>query len=205
MLQSARVLTAFALAAGPLLAGAYPATRDDIARAEKQRLVSQLNALVPAPLYDNDLIADVRTVRAPDRLGRPASLVYRARKAGRPVAAIFEATAPDGYSGPIRLLVGVKADGSVAGVRVIAHKETPGLGDRIDLNISDWILRFAGKSLTAPDPARWAVKKDGGVFDQFSGATVTPRAVVKSVKNALLYFEQNRDALFAPDAATATP
>ena len=113
---------------------------------------------------------------------------------------IVPATAPDGYGGAIELIVGINADGTVAGVRVVAHKETPGLGDKIDARKSRWIDAFAGRSLADPAPAQWAVQKDGGVFDQFTGATITPRAVTAAVKRTLQFFEANREALLAPAA-----
>jgi electron transport complex protein RnfG len=116
---------------------------------------------------------------------------------GRPVAAILAPVAPDGYNGAIHLLVGLTADGTITGVRVLSHSETPGLGDRIERAKSDWILQFDGKSLAKPPPEKWAVVKDGGVFDALTGATITPRAVVKALRNTLLYFERHRDELFA--------
>lgn len=113
--------------------------------------------------------------------------MYIARQDDRPVAAILEATAPDGYSGAIQLLVGVDFSGTVLGTRVTEHHETPGLGDKIELRLSDWITHFSGKTIAAGNDAHWAVKKDGGDFDQFTGATITPRAVVNAVKRAGLY------------------
>src|SRR5690606_4959952 len=111
--------------------------------------------------------------------------VYRAFRGGEPVAALFNSVAPDGYSGEIRLLVGVRVDGSLSGVRVLSHKETPGLGDPIEVRHSDWITRFSGLSLENPPFERWKVRRDGGDFDQFTGATITPRAVVKATRNTL--------------------
>ena len=105
--------------------------------------------------------------------------------------------APNGYNGPIHLLVGIKADGTLAGVRVVKHRETPGLGDVVEISRSDWILGFNDRSLSKPDEKGWKVKRDGGIFDQFTGATITPRAVVKAVHNALLYFEKNQVILFS--------
>ena len=122
--------------------------------------------------------------------------VYRAFRNGEPVAALLTPVAPNGYSGEIRLLVGIYADGRVAGVRVLGHKETPGLGDAIEIERSDWITSFAGRSLGNPPLEDWKVKRDGGVFDQFTGATITPRAVVQAVRKTLLYFERHRDELF---------
>ncbi|MHA5866058.1 electron transport complex subunit RsxG, partial [Pseudomonas aeruginosa] len=129
---------------------------------------------------------------------RPA---YVARLHGQASAVILQASAPDGYSGAIQLLVGVTAQGRLLGVRVVAHKETPGLGDRIELAKSPWVHGFDGKSLGDPADAGWAVKKDGGTFDQFAGATVTPRAVVRAVHKALRYFDANRERLLAPEEA----
>ena len=120
------------------------------------------------------------------------------RKQNQPVAAIFTATTPDGYSGNIRLVVGINADQTLAGVRVLTHKETPGLGDWIDAEKSDWILSFSGKSLQNPKDTGWAVKKEGGEFDQFTGATITPRAVVVAVKKVLIWSGQHTDILYAP-------
>jgi electron transport complex protein RnfG len=104
---------------------------------------------------------------------------------------------PDGYSGPIKLLVAVNYDGTLGGVRVISHKETPGLGDKIEESRSDWVLGFNGKSLTDPLLEKWKVKRDGGIFDQFTGATITPRSIVSAVKHTLLYERDHRDALYA--------
>jgi electron transport complex protein RnfG len=112
------------------------------------------------------------------------------------MAAIFNSIAPNGYSGKIHLLVGVFADGSVAGVRAVKHSETPGLGDAIETQKSDWIFSFNDRSLSSPVPSNWLVKKDGGDFDQFTGATITPRAIVLAVKNTLLYYQQNADSIF---------
>jgi Na+-translocating ferredoxin:NAD+ oxidoreductase subunit G len=147
---------------------------------------------------------DVVLVRDPELLGTPGQVsVYRARQRGRPVAVVISPVAPVGYSGPIRLLVGILADGTLSGVRVVSHRETPGLGDKVELERDDWILGFDGRSLGDPPVSRWAVRRDGGVFDQFTGATVTPRAVVRAVRDALVYFEAHRDELFAAPAGAA--
>lgn len=135
---------------------------------------------------------------APEWLGTDQPVtVYRARKSGQPVALFATPVAPDGYSGPIQLLVGVYADGTLAGVRVLAHKETPGLGDAIDEKRAPWIFGFAGKSLSNPGLDGWRVKKDGGSFDQFTGATITPRGG-QATRRFLEYVRDHRDALFAP-------
>jgi electron transport complex protein RnfG len=192
------MLGLFAVVATTIVAFTEQQTRDQIKENERIALMKALNALVPASQYDNDILTDTLTVAADDLLGsKTETLVYRARKQGEDVASIFTVTAPDGYSGRIKILVGINADSSLAGVRVIEHKETPGLGDKVDEQRTDWILQFKGLSLTQPDSALWKVKKDGGEFDQFTGATITPRAVVKAIKKSLLYFEQHRDTLFA--------
>ena len=127
---------------------------------------------------------------------------YIATLRGQPSAVILQVTAPDGYSGAIHLLVGIKAGGQLAGVRVLRHKETPGLGDKIELSKSPWVKSFDNKSLANPGADGWAVKKDGGKFDQFAGATITPRAVVKAVHQALQYFDQHQAELLAPSATS---
>ncbi len=134
-----------------------------------------------------------------ERLGADRTVVYRARQGDRPAGVVLTPVVPDGYAGPIRLLVAVLPDGTLGGVRVLSHKETPGLGDKIEEAKSHWVLDFAGKSLDDPPPARWKVRRDGGDFDQFTGATITPRSVVKAVKNALLYVRDKGDALYAPE------
>ena len=131
-----------------------------------------------------------------ERLGQEeAFTVYLAKKNNVVSALIFPVTATDGYSGIIKLLVGINIDGTLAGVRVVSHKETPGLGDAIEIQRSDWILSFNNKSLDNPTGKGWAVKRDGGVFDQFTGATITPRAVVKAVHLSLIYFDRHKKDL----------
>jgi len=195
---AALILTGFAVVGTGLVAITYTSTQDMIAEAQQAALEASLNQLVPADRYDNRVVEDAIAVIAPEWLGTDQPVtVYRARRNGQPVALFATPYAPDGYSGPIQLLIGVYADGTLAGVRVLAHKETPGLGDGIDEKRSPWILDFAGKSLDNPKLERWKVKKDGGVFDQFTGATVTPRAVVKATRRFLEYVQMNQEALFA--------
>lgn len=141
-------------------------------------------------------------IPAPHELpGSEAAIIYRVYAGDEPVAALFVVSARDGYAGPIRLLVGIAMDGAITGVRVLEHRETPGLGDRIETTKSDWVLQFDGHSLRDPEPARWALKGDGGDFDQLTGASVTPRAIVNAVKETLTYFDANRVAVFAAQAA----
>ena len=158
--------------------------------------------ILPESLHDNDLLQDAIKIPAGGELhNREQTLAYRARLNGQPSAIILETVAPDGYSGDIKLLVAIAADGSISGVRVLAHKETPGLGDYIDIGHSDWIKKnFDGQSLAKTPDDAWKVKKDGGSFDYMTGATITPRAVVKAVHGVLKYFADHRDELFAAPA-----
>ncbi|HHB12170.1 MAG TPA: electron transport complex subunit RsxG [Chromatiales bacterium] len=200
-LRAPLLLGAFALAGALLVAGIHAYTAPRIAENERQVLLRGIHDVIPADAYDNDVLRDTVTVQDP-LLGTDEPMTaYIARKQGRPAGVILPVVAPNGYSGPIRLLVGILADGRIGGVRVLAHKETPGLGDKIERSHSDWILQFTGRGLGDPPPDQWAVKRDGGAFDQFTGATISPRAVVQAVKNALLYFQANKDRLFASAAA----
>ncbi len=196
VMLSGLILALFAVAGTGLVAFTNLQTADLIAENERATLLRSLNALVPADSIDNDIVTDNRFLDDPERLGGDRIVVYLGRKQGRPVAAVFGSIVPDGYSGPMKLLVAVRTDGTLGGVRVVSHKETPGLGDKIELRRSDWILGFDDRSLTNPNLAGWGVKRDGGAFDQFTGATVTPRSIVRSVKNTLLYFREHGERLF---------
>jgi len=188
----------FAALGAALVGLTFIQTEDDIKYNEKLTLLRKLNNIIPAESYDNDLLLDTIIIKPSSLLStKEESLAYRARKNNQNVAVVFSSIAPNGYNGSIHLLVGVKADGKLAGVRVVKHRETPGLGDVVEISRSNWILGFDNKSLSDPDDKGWKVKRDGGVFDQFTGATITPRAVVKAVHNALLYFEQNHKILFS--------
>lgn len=198
MLRAAVILTLFAFVGTALLSITHQATVNKIAENERQEILRGLNSVVPADSYDNDLLEDVVEVTSPEFLGTTAPVsVYLASKKGQPVAAVFSTIAPNGYSGAIKLLVGISIDEHVTGVRVVNHKETPGLGDAIDADRSDWILGFSEKSLQNPPQSDWKVKRDGGYFDQFTGATISPRAVVMAVKNTLLYFQTHKQELFS--------
>lgn len=196
-LKAAKILGLFSILGLGLVAFTFDRTREKIDQNERDALLSSLRAVVPASLYDNDIVNDTLLVTDLNTHSVKPATIYRARKNGNPVAAVITVIAPDGYNGNISLLVGIMADGSLTGVRVVSHKETPGLGDNIETDRSDWILSFNGKSLDELTDKQWAVKRDGGTFDQFTGATITPRAVVNSVKSALLYFRQNKAQIFS--------
>jgi electron transport complex protein RnfG len=203
IIYTAIILLLFTIIGTSLVALTYDNTRDRIAANERATLLRKLNQLVPAGSYDNALVDDRITLTNPAAPGKDKTVtVYRARRSGMPVALVITAVAPDGYSGSIRLLVGVRADDSLSGVRVVAHRETPGLGDAIDEQRSNWIYGFDGTSLGNPPLDKWAVLKDGGYFDQLTGATITPRAIVKAVRQTLLYYHANREALYAPAATS---
>lgn len=203
MLRTAALLGAFAVVGTGILAATEALTRDTIAENERKAVLRAIDSLVPPTLHDNDVFADKIRIQEPQLFETEKPLTaYRARRAEQPVALIIESIAPDGYSGDIKLLIAVSADGTLAGVRVIAHRETPGLGDYIEEEKSSWILNFQGLSLSNPSKSGWRVKKDGGTFDQFTGATITPRAVVKAVHKTLQYFSAHRERLFDQPAGT---
>ncbi|MFB8829310.1 electron transport complex subunit RsxG [Azotobacter sp. CWF10] len=201
MLKNSLVLGLFAVVTVGAVTLLQRGTADRIQAAERQAQVRALGEILPSGSYDNDLLANTALLNEPLLGHHGPQPAHLARKDGQTTAVIFRATAPDGYSGAIHLLIGVLADGQLAGVRVIGHRETPGLGDRIELAKDSWILGFTGKSLENPDKSGWAVKKDGGAFDQFAGATITPRAVIKAVHQALRYFQANKGKLLNAQAS----
>lgn len=172
-------------------------------RIADNRLASEYQALgqvVPEALHDNALLDGALPLPAAEALGLPDEFIaWQARRDGQVSAVILPVITREGYSGTISLLVGIAADGELTGVRVLAHQETPGLGDRVETRKSDWIKQFAGLSLGNPPVDQWAVEKDGGAFDAFTGATITPRAVVGAVRRGLEYFEANRTMLLGSD------
>ena len=186
VVSSAGLLALIAALGTGLLAAVDELTRERIAQQEREVLVRQLGRVLPAGAYDNEPLEDTLTL-SHDALADKGEAVriYRARQGGEPVAVVFEHVAPDGYNGNIHLLTGILADGRISGVRVVSHRETPGLGDPIEVERSDWILTLSNRSLEDPEPERWGVTRDGGVFDQFTGATITPRAVVEAVQRVL--------------------
>ena len=194
---TASLLMLFAASGAALVGLTFTQTVDDIKYNEKLTLLRKLNTIIPADRYDNDLLLDTLNIEPSSLLNtKEKTLAYRARNKGQNVAVVFSSVAPSGYNGPIQLLIGIYANGQIAGVRVVKHRETPGLGDVVSITHSDWILGFNNKSLNNPESRKWKVKRDGGVFDQFTGATITPRAVVNAVHDALIYFEKNQVTLF---------
>ncbi len=198
MITASLLLTLYSVIGTGLVAYTSAATTEQIKANEKGVLVNSIGEVLPADSYDNDITTDKISITDPAKLGTPNPVtVYRARKGDTPVAAVITTEAPEGYGGAIKLLIGINSDGTLAGVRTISHAETPGLGDKIETSKDDWILGFTGKSLGEPNLEGWNVKKDGGIFDQFSGATITPRAVVKSIRTTLVYFKDNSDSIFS--------
>lgn len=186
MWRSGLTLGFFAFVGVVLLVGAQWLTKDQIAENDRQMRLQRLNEIVSAAEYDNDLLSTAQQLDVGIKGLADTIKVFTATQGANSVARIYEVTSLQGYSGPISLLIGVDAlDNSLRGVRVISHKETPGLGDKIETNKADWILQFSGKSLSDPDESQWKVRKDGGAFDQFTGATITPRAVVNAVRETL--------------------
>lgn len=201
--SSAAILAAFAVVGTALLAATYLVTRPIIAETEKQAKLALIGQILPKALYDNDLLKDAALLPPAKELGNgEPTPVYRAIREGKPSAAVLEVIAPDGYSGKIRMIVAIKADGEISGVRVVTHNETPGLGDYIEIAKNRWIRIFEGKSLSKYADQDWKVKKDGGKFEHMAGATVTPRAVVKAVHKSLKYFADNQDNIFSLPANT---
>ena len=191
-----------AAAAAFAVSASHEFSKERIAANRRARLIASLNSVLDPALRDRDLATVRIEVADKELLGGDEPVdVYVAEDGGRPVAAVFATAETEGYNSTIHLLIGVSPDGALTGVRAVSHRETPGLGDAIDIKKSRWITKFDGKSLAAPARERWAVDKDDGDFDSITGATVTSRAVVKGVKNTLLYFERHRDDLFTAAAA----
>ncbi|MCF6344872.1 MAG: electron transport complex subunit RsxG [Thiomicrorhabdus sp.] len=208
MFNSAYKLSLFMFVCIVLLLTIYKLTAPQIAHEQREAMLNTFNKVLPPSLYNNTPLEDTLDITDEKSLALLGSknpvTIYRARQNNQPAGVIFQVVARNGYSSHITLLMGVLPDGSVSGVRVLDHRETPGLGDKIEERKDDWILSFNGRTLhtnttnqqvIANDP-RWAVKKDGGEFDQFTGATITPRAVISAVKNALLFVHQRGESLY---------
>lgn len=193
------ILAGFALLASVLLGITNCSTESTIQQRLDEDLVKSLEEVVPANLHDNDMLQDTVTIPSADfNIGATETTVYIAKKSGSVTAVSYKFTAPDGYSGAINMIMGIDRDGKILGVRVLSHKETPGLGDKIEVSKSNWILNFVGRSLDNLTPAQWAVKKDGGEFDQFSGATITPRKSIQAINRGLQLFKANQAQLINP-------
>ncbi|PWQ94005.1 electron transport complex subunit RsxG [Leucothrix arctica] len=204
ILTSGITLGLFALVGVVLLVVVQWFTKDQIIENQRQTKLQRLQEVVPASLYDNDMLATIsQQSLALKGLGSVAN-IYTAKQGDDVTAIVYEVVSTQGYSGPINLLVAVDQQGALTGVRVVTHKETPGLGDKIDTNKSDWILEFVGKSLENPTEALWKVRKDGGEFDQFTGATITPRAVVNAVREVLKFHQVYYEASNNNDYTGAT-
>ena len=197
--KNALILGAFAIASTAVVTLTYIATKPAIENNKQQKLMATLNQVISEDDYDNTLYLDCTQIKEDYLNHANATKVYRAKKGNTPVAVVLQSTAPDGYSGNIEILSAIYIDGTIAGVRVIEHKETPGLGDKVEIRRSDWITSFDGKRPTSIKDTSWAVKKDGGQFDAFTGATITPRAVINAVKRASLYTQNQHQALFNQD------
>jgi len=203
MRKSGLLLALFAFIGVLFVSVSHLLTKEKIVENQRLLLQQKWNEVLDVSRYDNDLNEDYKIISA-EAFDLPYdSSVYLAKsKSGEPIAAIFRVTTLQGYSGRITLLVGVNyKDKHVTGVRVVEHKETPGLGDKVEVKKSDWILGFKGKFLAEPSVKSWAVKKDGGEFDQFTGATITPRAIVELVEHVLMYAHENMSILFAKSPA----
>ncbi|WP_064605235.1 electron transport complex subunit RsxG [Photobacterium sp. J15] len=197
MKKNGGVLAVFALLATSLVSVTHLLTEGRIQEQQQKELLKVLNQVIPAESHDNELYKSCTLVASEQFLGTPEAMpAYLAKKEGQVSGVAIEAIAPDGYNGAIKLIVGLDIEGVVTGVRILSHNETPGLGDKIDTRITDWIYSFTGKKLEGEKDSRWAVRKDGGDFDQFTGATITPRAVVGAVKNVSLYYQRHQQELF---------
>lgn len=207
MTRNSLLLAGFAVLTALLVASTFLGTKDRISAAQRAAEEKALLQIIPRDRHDNAMLDDRIPAPMNDPLLqlREEKSIYIAKRAGIATAALIPAMAPDGYSGAIELIVGVNRDGSVAGVRVLQHRETPGLGDAVDHRKSDWINSFKGRSLTNPEKDRWTVRKDGGDFDQFTGATITPRAVVQATARVLQYAQDKHKELFGAPSADQEP
>lgn len=188
------LLGGFTLLATVLLVAGNMLTKDVIELRQKEDLLASLGQVVPEQYYDNDLLSSPIVIN--DEKDQPVT-IFRGMLENQVSAVAYEISEP-GYSGVIRLIIGIDKKGQILGVRVLSHTETPGLGDKIEANRDDWILGFNGLSLGNPPVSKWKVNKDGGQFDAFSGATITPRAVVKAIENGLVFFRDNQTELLIP-------
>ncbi len=201
LFKTGLTLAAIAAICTAAVAATYQLTRDRIAANEQAFLEQSLEPALAGTFFEGSVTESMLVIPAPHELpGNEDVIVYRVYAEDAPVAALFAVTARDGYAGPIRILLGIGYDGTVTGVRILEHRETPGLGDKIESSRSDWVFQFDGRSLGDPPADGWAIRRDGGQFDQLSGASVTPRAVLGAIQTTLIYFEANREEIFSAPA-----
>ena len=203
--RSGLILALIAAICTALVAATYRLTSGRIAANEQAHLERSLAPALSGVVFEGSVAQSMLVIEPPHDLpGSEAAIVYRVYADEKPAAALFAVTARDGYAGPIRILVGVDVSGQVSGVQILEHRETPGLGDRIHQDRSDWVDQFNGRTLQDPVVDRWTITVDGGDFDQLTGASVTPRAVTKAIRQTLIYFDANKDKLFATPEAEET-
>lgn len=194
--KNAKVLAVFAIVCTAIVGFVHALTKDKIEQQKQKQLLDRLSQVIEPASYNNKIINDCIIIAPTKVSNTKAHTAYIATYDKLPIAMAITTTAPDGYNGNIEILVGIKTNGIISGVRVLAHKETPGLGDKIERKRHDWITSFTDKKISEDSDPQWKVAKDGGMFDQFTGATITPRAVVKAVHKTLVYFNKNKGALF---------
>jgi len=201
VIKSGMTLALIGAICAAMVATTHVLTRDRIAANEQAWLEKSLEPALGDVVFDGGVSDATLVMHPPHELpGADDALIYRVYAGAQPVAALFAVTARDGFAGSIRILLGVEYDGTVTGLRILQHRETPGLGDRIESSRSDWVFQFDARSLGDPDVDGWTIKRDGGQFDQISGASVTPRAVITAVRETLVYFEAHRDDIFSAPA-----
>ncbi len=199
-IKNGLILGLFALVSTSLIAITHLITKDRIADEVEKAMARRLNQLIPANQYDNDVYNDCLIISTSEIKSSTQTRLYRLRNQNKNYAAFISAIAPDGYAGNIHLVIGLYENGAIAGVRVTEHQETPGLGDKIEIRKSNWIEQFKALSLTNLPGEKWAVSKDGGQFDGLTGATITPRAIIKTVHKTLVYFQDNKAQLFSAES-----
>lgn len=201
LLKTGLTLAAIAAICTAAVAATYQLTRERIAANEQALLEQSLEPALSGVFFEGSVTESMLVIRPPHGLpGDEDVIVYRVYAEDAPVAALFAVTAGDGYAGPIRILLGIGYEGTVTGVRILEHRETPGLGDKIESSRSDWVFQFDGRSLGDPAADDWTIRRDGGQFDQLSGASVTPRAVLGAIRETLIYFDANREEIFSAPA-----
>ncbi len=194
--KNARILAIFAIVCTAIVGITFEFTKNRIKKQEQAQLLSTLKSIVPATIHNNDMSEHCVGITDEQLGSNTPQIAYLATLNGQAAGAAITSVAPDGYNGNIFIISAFTVDGTITGVRVLKHKETPGLGDKVELRKSDWVKSFDSKTFDDMNESRWAVKKDGGQFDQFTGATITPRAVVKAVRQAALFFNKNMSSLF---------